>query len=50
MDRIHLFASSFCGALSRLTKTITQHKIKALVSAYQNRDRKERDFHGLWIS
>nr|YP_010964480.1 ribosomal protein L20 [Ototropis elegans]WNM89134.1 ribosomal protein L20 [Ototropis elegans] len=48
--KIRLFTSSFRGAHSRLTRTITQQKIKALVSAHQDRDRKKRDFRGLWIS
>nr|YP_010899831.1 ribosomal protein L20 [Ormosia elliptica]QGQ56080.1 ribosomal protein L20 [Ormosia hosiei]QUG10666.1 ribosomal protein L20 [Ormosia hosiei]UYX60793.1 ribosomal protein L20 [Ormosia hosiei]WHS16063.1 ribosomal protein L20 [Ormosia elliptica] len=48
--KIRLFTSSFCGAHSRLTRTITQQKIKALVSAHRDRDRKKRDFRGLWIS
>ena len=34
----------------KLTRTITQQKIKALISAHQDRDRKKRDFRGLWIS
>ena len=33
--KIRLFASSFRGARSRLTRTITQQKIRALVSAAQ---------------
>nr|UXL85655.1 ribosomal protein L20 [Eriosema floribundum] len=48
--KIRLFRSSFRGAHSRLTRTITQQKIKALVSAHRDRDRKKRDFRGLWIS
>nr|YP_009680135.1 ribosomal protein L20 [Campylotropis macrocarpa]YP_009680739.1 ribosomal protein L20 [Kummerowia striata]YP_009680822.1 ribosomal protein L20 [Lespedeza maritima]YP_009750323.1 ribosomal protein L20 [Lespedeza bicolor]YP_010162986.1 ribosomal protein L20 [Lespedeza cuneata]YP_010295676.1 ribosomal protein L20 [Lespedeza buergeri]YP_010410277.1 ribosomal protein L20 [Lespedeza tricolor]YP_010415540.1 ribosomal protein L20 [Campylotropis brevifolia]YP_010415623.1 ribosomal protein L20 [Cam len=48
--KIRLFTSSFRGAHSRLTRTITQQKIKALVSAHRDRDRKKRDFRGLWIS
>jgi len=48
--KIRLFISSFRGAHSRLTRTITQQKMKALVSAHRNRDRKKRDFRGLWIS
>nr|QVX28846.1 ribosomal protein L20 [Ctenodon histrix] len=48
--RIRLFTSSFRGAHSRLTRTITQEKIKALVSAHRDRDRKKRDFRGLWIN
>nr|YP_010994039.1 ribosomal protein L20 [Vuralia turcica]WOZ11484.1 ribosomal protein L20 [Vuralia turcica] len=48
--KIRLFTSSFRGAHSRLTRTRTQQKIKALVSAHRDRDRKKRDFRGLWIS
>nr|YP_010416868.1 ribosomal protein L20 [Campylotropis bonii]USC54242.1 ribosomal protein L20 [Campylotropis bonii] len=48
--KIRLFTSSFRGAHSRLIRTITQQKIKALVSAHRDRDRKKRDFRGLWIS
>nr|YP_009770775.1 ribosomal protein L20 [Butea monosperma]QIT01477.1 ribosomal protein L20 [Butea monosperma]QJW33756.1 ribosomal protein L20 [Butea monosperma] len=48
--KIRLFTASFRGAHSRLTRTITQQKIKALVSAHRDRDRKKRDFRGLWIS
>nr|YP_009111678.1 ribosomal protein L20 [Apios americana]AHI95807.1 ribosomal protein L20 [Apios americana] len=48
--KIRLFTSSFRGAHSRLTRTITQQKIKALVSTNRDRDRKKRDFRGLWIS
>nr|QXO89857.1 ribosomal protein L20 [Erythrostemon hughesii] len=48
--KIRLFTSSFLGAHSKLTRTITQQKIKALVSAHRDRDRKKRDFRHLWIS
>nr|YP_009768858.1 ribosomal protein L20 [Erythrostemon calycinus]QIS99476.1 ribosomal protein L20 [Erythrostemon calycinus]QXO89774.1 ribosomal protein L20 [Erythrostemon calycinus] len=48
--KIRLFTSSFRGAHSRLTRTITQQKIKALVSAHRDRGRKKRDFRRLWIS
>nr|YP_010511308.1 ribosomal protein L20 [Carya palmeri]UQJ78277.1 ribosomal protein L20 [Carya palmeri]DAZ92034.1 TPA_asm: ribosomal protein L20 [Carya palmeri] len=47
---IRLFASSFRGAHSRLTRTITQQKIRALFSAYRDRGRKKRDFRRLWIT
>nr|YP_009766947.1 ribosomal protein L20 [Ateleia glazioveana]QIS97482.1 ribosomal protein L20 [Ateleia glazioveana] len=47
--KIRLFTSSFHGAHSRLTRTITQQKIKALVSAHRDRDRKKIDFRHLWI-
>lgn len=48
--KIRLFTSSFRGAHSKLTRTILQQKIKALVSANRDRDRKKRDFRSLWIS
>ena len=48
--KVRLFASSFRGAHSRLTRTITQQKIRALASAYRDRDRKKRDFRRLWIT
>uniref|UniRef100_UPI0031F3B5F5 ribosomal protein L20 n=1 Tax=Macrosolen parasiticus TaxID=3134736 RepID=UPI0031F3B5F5 len=47
--KIRLFAASFRGAHSRLIRTITQQKIRALVSAHRDRDRKKRDFRRLWI-
>nr|YP_010639845.1 ribosomal protein L20 [Saxifraga isophylla]WBQ52742.1 ribosomal protein L20 [Saxifraga isophylla] len=48
--KIRLFASSFGGAHSRLTRTITQQKIRALVSAHRDRDRQKRNFRRLWIT
>uniref|UniRef100_A0AAU6NBL3 Large ribosomal subunit protein bL20c n=1 Tax=Potentilla patellifera TaxID=3121475 RepID=A0AAU6NBL3_9ROSA len=48
--KIRLFASSFRGAHSRLTRTITQQKIRALVSAHRDRSRQKRDFRRLWIT
>nr|UCS41062.1 ribosomal protein L20 [Astragalus serenoi var. serenoi] len=48
--KIRLFTSSVRGAHSKLTRTILQQKIKALVSANRDRDRKKRDFRSLWIS
>uniref|UniRef100_A0A1W5PVP8 Large ribosomal subunit protein bL20c n=3 Tax=Adoxaceae TaxID=4206 RepID=A0A1W5PVP8_9DIPS len=48
--KMRLFASSFRGAHSRLTRTITQQKIKALVSANRDRDRQKRNFRRLWIT
>ncbi|KAM3756884.1 hypothetical protein ACB098_02G146600 [Castanea mollissima] len=47
---ICLFASSFRGAHSRLTRTITQQKIRALFSAYRDRGRQKRYFRRLWIT
>nr|QWZ46494.1 ribosomal protein L20 [Afzelia bipindensis] len=43
--KTRLFTSSFRSKL-----TISQQKIKALVSAHRDRDRKKRDFRRLWIS
>nr|YP_009718219.1 ribosomal protein L20 [Rhaphiolepis indica]YP_009718391.1 ribosomal protein L20 [Rhaphiolepis ferruginea]YP_009718563.1 ribosomal protein L20 [Rhaphiolepis umbellata]YP_009719248.1 ribosomal protein L20 [Rhaphiolepis salicifolia]YP_009719930.1 ribosomal protein L20 [Rhaphiolepis impressivena]YP_009720016.1 ribosomal protein L20 [Rhaphiolepis major]YP_010304349.1 ribosomal protein L20 [Rhaphiolepis brevipetiolata]ARC96519.1 ribosomal protein L20 [Rhaphiolepis indica]ARC96828.1 ribosomal p len=48
--KIRLFASTFRGANSRLTRTITQQKIRALVSAHRDRGRQKRDFRRLWIT
>nr|YP_010581259.1 ribosomal protein L20 [Brunellia mexicana]QHB74970.1 ribosomal protein L20 [Brunellia trianae]QHB75057.1 ribosomal protein L20 [Brunellia antioquensis]UZT27580.1 ribosomal protein L20 [Brunellia mexicana] len=48
--KIRLFASSFRGAHSRLTRTITQQKIRTLVSAHRDRDRQKRNFRRLWIT
>nr|QFR52333.1 ribosomal protein L20 [Mespilus germanica] len=48
--KIRLFASTFRGAHSRLTRTITQQKIRALVSAQRDRGRQKRDFRRLWIT
>nr|YP_009428101.1 ribosomal protein L20 [Echinacanthus lofouensis]YP_009527432.1 ribosomal protein L20 [Echinacanthus longzhouensis]ASV47988.1 ribosomal protein L20 [Echinacanthus lofouensis]AYA72927.1 ribosomal protein L20 [Echinacanthus longzhouensis] len=48
--KIRLFASSFRGADSRLTRTITQQKIRALVSAHRDRDKQKRNFRRLWIT
>nr|YP_010418979.1 ribosomal protein L20 [Elatostema parvum]USG52171.1 ribosomal protein L20 [Elatostema parvum] len=48
--KIRLFASSFQGAHSRLSRTITQQKIRALVSAHQDKGIQKRDFRRLWIT
>ena len=48
--KIRLFASSFRGARSRLTRTIIQQKTRSLVSSHRDRDRKKRDFRRLWIT
>nr|YP_009568873.1 ribosomal protein L20 [Marcgravia coriacea]QBC67982.1 ribosomal protein L20 [Marcgravia coriacea] len=48
--KIRLFASSFRGAHSRLTRTITQQKIRALVSAHRDRGRQKINFRRLWIT
>nr|YP_009557264.1 ribosomal protein L20 [Asteropeia rhopaloides]QBC71451.1 ribosomal protein L20 [Asteropeia rhopaloides] len=42
--------SSFRGDHSRLTRTVAQQKIRALVSAHRDRDRQKRDFRRLWIT
>nr|YP_009242614.1 ribosomal protein L20 [Stachys coccinea]AMQ33675.1 ribosomal protein L20 [Stachys coccinea] len=48
--KIRLFASSFGGSHSRLTRTITQQKIRALVSAHRDRDKQKINFRRLWIT
>nr|YP_010557795.1 ribosomal protein L20 [Euphorbia invenusta]UED18574.1 ribosomal protein L20 [Euphorbia invenusta] len=48
--KIRLFVSSFRGAHSRLTRSITQQKIRALVSAHRDRDRQKRTFRRLWVT
>nr|YP_010028731.1 ribosomal protein L20 [Melampyrum roseum]QOS49420.1 ribosomal protein L20 [Melampyrum roseum] len=48
--KIHLFALSFRGAHSRLTRTITQQKIRALFSAHRDRDKQKINFRRLWIA
>nr|YP_009231931.1 ribosomal protein L20 [Goodyera velutina]AMA07289.1 ribosomal protein L20 [Goodyera velutina] len=48
--KICLFASTFIGAHSRLTRTITQQRMRALVSSHRDRSRKKRDFRRLWIT
>nr|WCR48453.1 ribosomal protein L20 [Scutellaria barbata] len=48
--KIRLFVSSFRGSHSRLTRTITQQKIRALVSAHRDRDKQKRNFRCLWIT
>nr|AWI73472.1 ribosomal protein L20 [Skytanthus acutus] len=48
--KIRSFASSFRGAHSRLPRTITQQKIRALVSAHRDRGSQKRDFRRLWIT
>nr|YP_009776929.1 ribosomal protein L20 [Boerhavia diffusa]QJA27582.1 ribosomal protein L20 [Boerhavia diffusa] len=48
--KIRVFGSTFQGAHSRLTRTIAQQKIRALVSTHRDRDRKKRDFRRLWIT
>nr|QDF64379.1 ribosomal protein L20 [Teucrium stocksianum subsp. stenophyllum]QDF64556.1 ribosomal protein L20 [Teucrium stocksianum subsp. stocksianum] len=48
--KIRLFASSFRGSHSRLTRTITQQKIRALVSAHRDRDKQKINFRRLWMT
>nr|YP_009742464.1 ribosomal protein L20 [Blepharis ciliaris]QID90673.1 ribosomal protein L20 [Blepharis ciliaris] len=48
--RIRLFASSFRGSHSRLTRAITQQKIRALISAHRDRGKQKRNFRRLWIT
>nr|YP_010624238.1 ribosomal protein L20 [Smilax cocculoides]WBF98868.1 ribosomal protein L20 [Smilax cocculoides] len=48
--KIRLFASTFRGAHSRLTRTTTQQKIRALVSSHRDRGKQKRNFRRLWIT
>nr|QFQ51790.1 ribosomal protein L20 [Spiranthes sinensis] len=48
--KIRLFASTFIGAHSRLTRTTTQQRMRALISSHRDRNRKKRDFRRLWIT
>nr|UED18820.1 ribosomal protein L20 [Euphorbia bisellenbeckii] len=48
--KIRLFVSSFRRAHSRLTRSITQQKKRALVSAHRDRDRQKRTFRRLWVT
>nr|YP_009449813.1 ribosomal protein L20 [Tacca leontopetaloides]ANA91341.1 ribosomal protein L20 [Tacca leontopetaloides]UYP39111.1 ribosomal protein L20 [Tacca leontopetaloides] len=48
--KIRLFASTFRGAHSRLTRTTTQQKMRASISSHRDRDRQKRDFRRLWIT
>nr|YP_010510864.1 ribosomal protein L20 [Schnabelia tetrodonta]UBS93510.1 ribosomal protein L20 [Schnabelia tetrodonta] len=48
--KMRLFTSSFRGSHSRLTRTIIQQKIRALVSAHRDRDKQKRNFRRLWIT
>nr|YP_010558286.1 ribosomal protein L20 [Euphorbia neovirgata]UED19643.1 ribosomal protein L20 [Euphorbia neovirgata] len=48
--KIRLFVSSFRGTHSRLTRSITQQKIRALFSAHRDRDRQKRTFRRLWVT
>nr|QCL17959.1 ribosomal protein L20 [Geosiris aphylla] len=48
--KIRLFASTFIGAHSRLTRTATQQKMRASVSSHRDRSRQKRDFRRLWIT
>nr|YP_010184470.1 ribosomal protein L20 [Calochortus uniflorus]QVG63397.1 ribosomal protein L20 [Calochortus uniflorus] len=48
--KMRIFASTFRGAHSRLTRTIIQHKMRALVSSHRDRGRQKRNFRRLWIT
>nr|AWH02918.1 ribosomal protein L20 [Asclepias erosa] len=48
--KMRLFALSFRGAHSRLTRTITQQKIRALFSTDRDRGSQKRNFRRLWIT
>nr|YP_009745865.1 ribosomal protein L20 [Aristolochia manshuriensis]QIH49086.1 ribosomal protein L20 [Aristolochia manshuriensis] len=49
-SKMRLFTSTFRGAHSRLTRTIMQQKMRALVSTHRDRGRQKRDFRRLWIT
>nr|QBA68978.1 ribosomal protein L20 [Amphilophium carolinae]QBA68984.1 ribosomal protein L20 [Amphilophium dolichoides] len=44
------FVSSFRGAHSRLTRTITEQEIRSLFSAHRDRNNQKRNFRRLWIT
>nr|YP_010203697.1 ribosomal protein L20 [Lonicera x heckrottii]YP_010469476.1 ribosomal protein L20 [Lonicera periclymenum]UAM95725.1 ribosomal protein L20 [Lonicera x heckrottii]UVF33103.1 ribosomal protein L20 [Lonicera periclymenum] len=48
--KVRSFVSSFQRAHSRLTRTMSQQKIRALDSAHRDRDRQKRNFRRLWIT
>nr|YP_010895708.1 ribosomal protein L20 [Chorispora sibirica]YP_010895790.1 ribosomal protein L20 [Chorispora songarica]WJZ19699.1 ribosomal protein L20 [Chorispora sibirica]WJZ19778.1 ribosomal protein L20 [Chorispora songarica] len=48
--QLRSFTSSFRGAHSRLMRTMTEQRIKALVSARRDRRVRKRDFRRLWIT
>nr|YP_010847761.1 ribosomal protein L20 [Huernia keniensis]WEV92328.1 ribosomal protein L20 [Huernia keniensis] len=48
--KMRLFALSFRGAHSKLTRTITQQTIRALFSAHRDRGSQKRNFRRLWIT
>nr|YP_010362475.1 ribosomal protein L20 [Euphorbia schlechtendalii]UNS16265.1 ribosomal protein L20 [Euphorbia schlechtendalii] len=48
--KIRLFISNFRGAHSRLTQSITQQNIRALVSADRDRDKEKSNFRRLWVT
>nr|YP_009640196.1 ribosomal protein L20 [Menispermum dauricum]YP_009825198.1 ribosomal protein L20 [Menispermum canadense]UUL96232.1 ribosomal protein L20 [Sinomenium acutum]QBZ73798.1 ribosomal protein L20 [Menispermum dauricum]QBZ73883.1 ribosomal protein L20 [Menispermum canadense]WCP17158.1 ribosomal protein L20 [Menispermum dauricum]WCP17245.1 ribosomal protein L20 [Menispermum dauricum] len=48
--KIRLFASTFRGAHSRLTRTTIQQKMRALVSAHRDRRKQKIHFRRLWIA
>nr|YP_009747940.1 ribosomal protein L20 [Chamaegastrodia shikokiana]QII89620.1 ribosomal protein L20 [Chamaegastrodia shikokiana] len=48
--KIRLFASTFIGAHSRLTRTTIQQRMRALVSSHRDRSRNKRVFRRLWIT
>nr|YP_009517641.1 ribosomal protein L20 [Anemone tomentosa]YP_010132401.1 ribosomal protein L20 [Anemone vitifolia]AXP21635.1 ribosomal protein L20 [Anemone tomentosa]QQD90146.1 ribosomal protein L20 [Anemone vitifolia] len=48
--KIRLFASTFRGTHSRLTRNTIQQKIRALSSAHRDRGRQKRNFRRLWIT
>nr|AKT74012.1 ribosomal protein L20 [Corsia cf. boridiensis SPL470-2] len=48
--KISLFASTLRGTHSRLIRTATQQKMRALVYSHRDRDRQKINFRRLWIT
>nr|YP_009863950.1 50S ribosomal protein L20 [Corsia dispar]QKE31463.1 50S ribosomal protein L20 [Corsia dispar] len=48
--KIRLFASAFRGAHSRIIRTTTQQKMRALVYSHRDRGRQKINFRRLWIT
>nr|UIS24059.1 ribosomal protein L20 [Myosurus minimus] len=48
--KVRLFASTFRGGHSKLTRSTIQQTRRALVSAHRDRGRQKRDFRSLWIT
>nr|QWL21256.1 ribosomal protein L20 [Cassytha filiformis]QWL22445.1 ribosomal protein L20 [Cassytha filiformis] len=48
--KMRSFSSTFGGAHSRLTRTTTQQKMRALFSSHRDRGRRKINFRRLWIT